>query len=233
MKDKRQYTLYAVLSDGPGHSPVDALRFAMADEALNDPEWREMYDKVQGSVFGFPENLPALVARTTELPSVREPETSLLGQWLGSPNHCAAPLRMRAAELGLEPRSQVSDIDMVTAIIGADLWCMALAVTDLTRAASLGVDSVSALSAIMSRAAGHPVHHGPMVLDEPVDPSFQLERIDKESDALLQWSTTVLGVSGARYALETALKDLSYRAFGESMTSQAAVRIHHRHFSGR
>lgn len=229
MKDKSGNTLYAVLSDGPGETPVDALRFAMAQEALNDPEWRQLYDEVQGSVFGFPENLPALIASTSELPTLREAETSLLGQWTGSANHCAAPLRLRALELGMEPRSQVSDMDTVASVVGAELWCAALAVTDLSRAASLGVDSISSLAAILARASGYPVHHGGTLPEGRVDATFSLERVDLESDTLLQWARDAIGRSGAMYALETAVKDLSYRAEGDSLSFQTALRVKARH----
>lgn len=65
----------------------------------------------------------------------------------------AAPLRARAAAAGLTLVA-VDEVTLTAAVLGAELWCVALGTTDLARPARHGPGALAALAAVVRRAAG-------------------------------------------------------------------------------
>jgi hypothetical protein len=65
-----------------------------------------------------------------------------------------AVLRARAQRFGDSRLTEVSEVDAAAAVIGADMWMLAVGATSLDTPARYGTSAVLALSASLSRAAG-------------------------------------------------------------------------------
>lgn len=224
---QRGSSLYSVVLEGPHGDAADALRYYHAEEALADPHWRQVYDRVADGVLGFPENLPRITRQLRTIPAGAElnPEHHLLGVPWADANECATLLAQRAESLGVPSTVTPIDTDRVAAVIGAHLWCAALGVGALTRAAALGHDAVSSVSAILARALGEGAVFTATLPSGSTHPVYQLEYLDSVIGMCHTKAQNLLGDEQALEVLRLVAHDLSYRAVGGSLTYQAAVRV--------
>jgi hypothetical protein len=71
-----------------------------------------------------------------------------------APRTAVAVLRARAQRFGDSRLTGVSEIDAAAAVVGVDMWMLAVGATSLDNPARYGTSAVLALSALLARAAG-------------------------------------------------------------------------------
>jgi hypothetical protein len=139
-------------------------------------------------------------------------------------NHSAEQLslelRNRAYHLGL-PCADADKVDLVAAVVGADVWLIATGADRFEQAASFGVRSLGALAAVYARSAGY----GEDVLGSlpgedpwPITQRLLFARLPK----LHEWAVSEVGAIGAANAFEKAASDLAWGGGGNDRCGRAS-----------
>lgn len=129
--------------------------------------------------------------------------TTRFGSALSSPTAAAALLRARAAAAGASITAATST-DLVAAVVGAEGWMCAFGTDSLAVPVRHGTSAVSALAAILTRAAGlADVHAAPLLASASNDVAV-LRRLE----VLAAWAQDMIGDS-APEAMRRAAGDLS------------------------
>jgi hypothetical protein len=129
--------------------------------------------------------------------------TTRFGSSLQSPTAAAALLRARAAAAGAGV-VQATEVDLVAAVVGAEGWMYAFGTDSLAVPVRHGGSAVSALAAILTRAAGLAEVHSVPVLAAASSDAKVLRRLEMLAD----WSERMIGEE-APEALRRAAGDLS------------------------
>jgi hypothetical protein len=129
--------------------------------------------------------------------------TTRFGSSLHSPTAAAALLRARAAAAGAAVVT-ASPLDLVAAVVGAEGWMCAFATNSLAVPVRHGGTAVTALAAILTRAAGLAEVHGVPLLAAASNDAAVLRRLELMAD----WADRMIGPD-APEALRRAAGDLS------------------------
>lgn len=115
-------------------------------------------------------------------------------------------LRARASRYSGMALSEVSDMDAAAAVIGVDMWMLAVGARTLDNPARFGTPAVMALSASLARAAGWPRK----IPSAPLSPSWPTDEQLVAADQYEVWlAETNLPVG---LVLSLSLSDLSHGA---------------------
>jgi hypothetical protein len=126
-------------------------------------------------------------------------------------------LRARASRFGID-LSPAGEVDLVAAVIGADLWLLVNRAVDLDHASGLQPGAAEALSKVLLRAAGRP---SPVaVWKGPPAPCSTSTPVVAAVAAYLEWAQEHVRVE-ASDALRRAAQDL----YCGSLASTAEVLI--------
>jgi hypothetical protein len=211
-------SLYGLVVAGPSPVLADRIAHAIAVEALDDPEWRALYDGVIDSGSGHPEEIPVLL-KPPAGPAGLEATRFLLTL---DPAQAVEPLLERAQSLSF-PAEAGSWDDVVAAAVGLQLWHAALGTEDLMQAASMGPAAVRSLAAVIARACGAPVSGaGPGAV---ADPAFECTRVQATISFAQDWSFLQVGPGRDTTVLQAAAFDLSYLSPARTATGEAACRL--------
>ncbi|MFM7088856.1 MAG: hypothetical protein ACKOW9_05005 [Candidatus Paceibacterota bacterium] len=123
-------------------------------------------------------------------------------------------------DICLEPRP-VSKIDAVAAVIGYDLLLIGCDLTSFSQITSIGPSSITAYSAVLSRASGNPCDSQP-VFTETLPWPCSLSELEARFEKLVSWGLTYIGVEDLRSALLLASSDLSSGSNGYDRASRVA-----------
>ena len=129
-------------------------------------------------------------------------------------------LQQRSVSYGLTS-SEPSDIDIVTAVLGAEVWFAATGADSFEQSASFGVATTGALAAIYARAAGTPAPHLGVLEGQQTWPALE-HRLRSLQDGPVAWSIRLLGPEATVQALHDAAGDLTWGGGGDDRCARAA-----------
>jgi hypothetical protein len=207
-------TVYTMVLHGPGDAPAERLRYAIADEAVADPAWRETYNQMADAGKAAPEQQRCHKVRTT-------PGQALAGCG-DSPTQRAGALWARVIECGghvLLPEPE----DLLVAVVAAEVWFAALGATQLNTAVSYGWDAVNSLAAILARSIGEPTEPTGYTPPQDGQSRISVEAVEQTVTAMRDWVWRSAHPQSWERVRDLAASDLRWNACGYSRTSEAAA----------
>jgi hypothetical protein len=219
-------TIYDIAKETPTSGIAAVLRCVIARIAVEDPRWRETYDRMLESQAGETLRHPETVTIPGEQDAAYQPV--LLGDLSRTVEEAARSILEQAGMLGVEP-SHPSDVDLAAAVIAAEVWMAAVNADNLAYAAAKGPDAIAAAAAILARVTGNGIAVMPLDPDWPalnfpqrnvLAATLQARRWVETQELTAHWSEITAMV----------VTDLGYRAHGGSKTHEASlllgVRMH-------
>jgi hypothetical protein len=213
-----QPSIYAIAAETPSATLASRLRVTIAKVATSDPEWCRTYDNL---------------IEATSAGGLRHPEMHVFKQralWTGpvyladasvSVRDAAETLLMQAERLGADDTA-ASDLDLVSAVVAAEVWLAVGDADNLAYAAAKGPDAIASAGAILARACGQGVALMPFDPDWP-SLRFPLDHLPAVVGLARAWSDCVLGVHAWGEITARVVTDLAYHAAGGTKTHDASL----------
>lgn len=213
-----QPSIYQIALERPEPGLAGRLRVVIAQVAVSDPTWCQTYD--------------ALV-EATKVSGLRHPETYVLEHdaaqrepvYIVSSSfelrEAAATILRQASHLGAQDQG-ASDLDLVSAVIGAEVWLAAVDADNLAYAAAKGPDAISSAAALLARACGQGVSTMPLDPDWPTL-RFPQQQIINVLEHCRAWSNHVLGEHAWGEVTARVVTDLAFYAGGGTKTHDASL----------
>lgn len=141
-----------------------------------------------------------------------------------TPHGAAWELARRAESYGIDI-ADVTSIDAVAAVLGAEAWLAATGASTFEQAASLGPVSLGSLASIYARAAGHGLDCLAPVPGEGAWPA-QEHNLRVLLEDPMRWAIRQLGPDAASEALRIAASDMAANGGGDDRCTRAARWMH-------
>jgi hypothetical protein len=213
-----QPTIYQIAMEEPVAGLAGRLRVVIARVAVEDTNWCRTYETL----------IEMLGEQHLKHPEmfVVEKGTRYNGPvLLTSPDvdlsTAVSVLHKQAHCLGV-PRGPVNDLDLVSAVIGAECWMAALDCEDLAYAAAKGPDAIASAAALLARVCGEGVLAMPLDPDWPAL-KFPMEKLLDAARRGRAWSDRILGVDAWDEVVARVVTDLGWFAGGGTKTHEASL----------
>jgi hypothetical protein len=210
--------IYQLVLDGAGDDLASLLRYRIAEEAIDDPKWREVYDRVSDAGGPLPEqlNLPRRTWR---------PDMVLLRPGLSSVE-AGAPLWVRILELR-ETVALRNEVDVVAAAVAGELWLAAHVTSSFNAAAAYGPDAATSLAAILARGVSERPSPPPGMPSAQPSDRFNLEWLEPFVSRIERWVATyeLLGREYWPEIVARVVADLGHGAYGGSITHEVSLAL--------
>jgi hypothetical protein len=133
----------------------------------------------------------------------------------------AATILRQASHLGAEDLG-ASDLDLVSAVIGAEVWLAAVDADNLAYAAAKGPDAIASAAALLARACGQGVSTMPLDPDWPTL-RFPQQQIISVLEHCRAWSDRIVGEHAWSEVTARVVTDLAFVAGGGTKTHDASL----------
>lgn len=220
VNSKDQPSIYQIATEKPGETLAGWLRTTIAKLAVANPGWCTAYNKMLATA-------PDGILRHSETSQARHDsnrmhEMAMLTDLVMTPQDAASTLREQAYLLGGPGATDVSDVDLVAGVIGAEVWMAALNYSNLAYATAAGPDAVGSAAAILARVCGQGI---PIM---PVDPDWPTLRFPMEGVILAirhgrTWVNRTLGKDAWENVCAKIITDLGFCAGGGTKTHEASL----------
>lgn len=215
-----QPSMYQIAREQRQHGLAGQLRSTIVELAVTDPSWCLSYDKLLDYLrdTGMSLRHPEAISMNQSTVSYRP---VFISDFLISPSQASLVLRSQASHLGAED-SLARDLDLVAAVIGAEIWMAALDKDSLAYAASQGPDASSSAAAILARVCGSGIETMPIDPDWP-SLRFPMEHVLEALSHARSWCDCVLGKESWAEVARRVVTDLGYFALGGTKTHDASL----------
>lgn len=216
-----QPSIYEIANEKIGSTVAEHIRWRIADNAVQNPEWCAGYDNLlqhirsTTGVLRHPEswdNLPSKVRYSG--PVIVTSRHASLEEVMGTFEDEIAWL--------MDETGQAESIDLIASIAAAECWMAVLGCESTSYAASRGPDAIASLSAIIARACGDGVDVTPL---DPSWPScrFNMHNLMGALYTCRDWVGEVLGRECWPAVAVRITSDLGWKATGSTKTHDASL----------